>query len=335
MRRFRNILVIVDGVNDNSVVLEQASMLSLQNEAQLTVAGVVKEIPRSLRLLAESKLSVELQSLVAEHREQELADMAASLSRSGLQVEVVTLHGTPFLEIIRQVLYARHDLVIIGADRGDGLRQALFGSTTMHLMRKCPCPVWVLKPTQAGQFRRVLAAVDPEPMHEDHFALDAKIMQLATSLARQYAADLHVVHAWTFEYESVFRWQETNITQIEMNRLLHEVREEQKQHLDALLSQYDLSDLPHKVHLVKGEARLVIPKLVRSQKIDLLVMGTVCRTGVAGLIMGNTAEDVLRHVDCSVLTVKPDGFKTPVTTRSRAGGSIKHEMMVETVGLVY
>jgi hypothetical protein len=30
--------------------------------------------------------------------------------------------------------------------------------------------------------------------------------------------------------------------------------------------------------------------------------------------MGNTAEDILRQVSCSVLTVKPEGFVTPDTT---------------------
>lgn len=312
MRRFRNILVIVDDANDNHAVLEQAGMLSLQNEAQLTVAAVVKEIPLTVRLLA-ANLSTQFQEQIVEKRRSQLTVMVASLQNRGVQTDVRVLYGTPFLEIVRQVLAARHDLVIIGAEGSAGSRQALFRSTTMHLMRKCPCPVWVLKPTQAGQFRRILAAVDPDPGHEDHYALDTKIMQLATSLARQYGAELHVVHAWIFEYESVFRRQEVNITQIEINRLLHEIRDGEKRHLDALLRRHDLCDLAHTVHLVKGAARSVIPKLVRSQKIDLLVMGTVCRTGVAGLIMGNTAEDVLRHVDCSVLTVKPDGFKTPVT----------------------
>jgi nucleotide-binding universal stress UspA family protein len=41
-------------------------------------------------------------------------------------------------------------------------------------------------------------------------------------------------------------------------------------------------------------------------------MGTVCRTGIPGLIIGNTAERVLDVVDCSVLTVKPEGFVSPV-----------------------
>ena len=43
-----------------------------------------------------------------------------------------------------------------------------------------------------------------------------------------------------------------------------------------------------------------------------MVMGTVCRTGVAGFFIGNTAENVLHQVNCSVLAVKPQGFVSPV-----------------------
>ena len=52
---------------------------------------------------------------------------------------------------------------------------------------------------------------------------------------------------------------------------------------------------------------------VVDKDIDLLVMGTVCRTGIAGFLIGNTAEEVLNQVGCSVLTLKPEGFVTPVT----------------------
>ena len=51
--------------------------------------------------------------------------------------------------------------------------------------------------------------------------------------------------------------------------------------------------------------------------VDLVVMGTVGRTGLKGLIMGNTAETILRSVRCSVLAVKPEGFVTPVRIQGR------------------
>jgi nucleotide-binding universal stress UspA family protein len=48
------------------------------------------------------------------------------------------------------------------------------------------------------------------------------------------------------------------------------------------------------------------------EQIDLIVMGTVGRSGISGLFIGNTAEKVLQKVDCSVLAVKPEGFVSPV-----------------------
>ncbi|MDZ7686912.1 MAG: universal stress protein [Gammaproteobacteria bacterium] len=50
-------------------------------------------------------------------------------------------------------------------------------------------------------------------------------------------------------------------------------------------------------------------RLVDDKGVDLLVMGTLSRSGIPGMLIGNTAERVLNDVDCSVLTLKPKGFK--------------------------
>ena len=52
--------------------------------------------------------------------------------------------------------------------------------------------------------------------------------------------------------------------------------------------------------------------IIGEKIVDLVVMGTVSRAGISGLLMGNTAERVLSHIQASVLTVKPDEFQTPV-----------------------
>ena len=58
--------------------------------------------------------------------------------------------------------------------------------------------------------------------------------------------------------------------------------------------------------------QIVIPRLASKLQADLIVMGTVARTGIPGLFIGNTAETILGRVECSVLAVKPPGFVTPV-----------------------
>ena len=64
--------------------------------------------------------------------------------------------------------------------------------------------------------------------------------------------------------------------------------------------------------LRRGEPADAIPEFVVSEGIDVLVMGTVARGGIPGMLIGNTADRVLRKWPCSVLTVKPDGFVSPV-----------------------
>ena len=74
-----------------------------------------------------------------------------------------------------------------------------------------------------------------------------------------------------------------------------------------------LSDFaPTAIHFLDGAPGRLIPQFVEENRVDLLVMGTVGRTGVPGFFIGNTAEQVLEQVECSVLAVKPDGFVSPV-----------------------
>ncbi|MBN1992956.1 MAG: universal stress protein [Anaerolineae bacterium] len=68
---------------------------------------------------------------------------------------------------------------------------------------------------------------------------------------------------------------------------------------------------PH-FHLLRGSARKTIPELAVALQADLVIMGTVARTGISGLIIGNTAEAILDQLTCSVLAIKPPGFITPV-----------------------
>lgn len=67
------------------------------------------------------------------------------------------------------------------------------------------------------------------------------------------------------------------------------------------------------LHLIVVDPDKRMPELVVALGINLRVMDTVCRTGIAGFLIGNIAEEVLNQVDCSMLTRKPEGFVTSVT----------------------
>jgi nucleotide-binding universal stress UspA family protein len=255
--------------------------------------------------------AVVIRERIVEEESQRLEHWVDFVRRRGVQVSGKMLYGMPFLAIIREVLRNEHDLVMTTAEGRVGLKERLFGSAALHLMRQCPCPVWVMQSSQPEWSNRILAAVDPTPVDEEQYAVSIKIMDLATALARRQRCELVVVHTWTFPAEhSLTRGY--LVASSELDGWIRQARNLHRRRLAKLLRPYPLQDLKTQVYMLKGEPGNLIPELAAREEVGLIVMGTVSRTGVAGLLIGSTAERILRQVDCSVLTVKPDGFATPV-----------------------
>jgi nucleotide-binding universal stress UspA family protein len=289
--------------------LERAVDLALRNRGRLTVTGVLPELPRHMQLHLTPINPDVVRKIVLRELRARLEKFVEPVRQKPLRLTVETRYGTPFLEIIRAVLRDQRDLVMLTAEGTGELQERLFGSTSLHLMRKCPCPVWVLKPGPQTRFARILAAVDPRD--PEHDALNIKIMELATSLAAQEQSELHIMHAWTLPYEERLR-NRGSLPKQQLDGMVEQARAEHQARLDALLAKFPLNELKHEVHLIKWPADTAIDHVARMQRVDVIVMGTVCRTGIAGFFIGNTAETVLRDVTCSVLAVKPDGFVTAV-----------------------
>ena len=303
MQRFEKILFINDPANNAAAALQRAVRLTRTNEAKLTIANVIQEIPQTLNSLKKTFLQLQ---------EEQLQSLAAKLATEGLDISTRVLIGTPFLESIKEVIRGGYDLVIKPAEGRGGVSAMLFGNTDCNLFRKCPCPVWIIKPSKQKKYARILAAVDPDPAEKSNAELNKMILDLATSLATRENSELHIVHAWRIPYEHALRGGRASLPISELERHLRDTRKVHKVWLNALLKNYDFQNVPTKVHLLKGDPGEVIPSEAKKKRVELVVMGTVARTGIPGFFIGNTAEKALKALDCSVLTVKPRAFTSPV-----------------------
>ncbi|MCL1600907.1 MAG: universal stress protein [Actinomycetia bacterium] len=310
MKRFQNILLVdpADGT-DMGPAMERATELALRNSARLTLASTVEEIPKR-RAKRAKRQGLDLQATLVGERRRKLEQLADKYGVDQLRIAVAVEVGVPFVETIRRVITINHDLVITPEEAGI----AGFAPRTKHLLRKCPCPVWVVRPTRT-QHTKILAAVGPD--EKESGPLNKLIMDLATSLAILDAGELEVVHTWIFEGESSLRSSpHVSMASTEVDLMVEATRDEHAEALSTLVDRYDLTAIDHTVHLIKGAPEKIIPPLVIEKNVTLIVMGTVARTGIAGLVIGNTAERILDTVDCSVLAVKPQGFVTPVTVET-------------------
>lgn len=306
MKRFSNILIYVGGEVSSTPALERGAALAKANGARLTLIDVLPEESAGSWMTLPGRPDLERMLVVS--RREELEQLAATLREQAIAVETRVLTGRPFVELIREVQRRGHDLVMKTAQGSGGLG-GLLGSTALHLMRKCPCPVWVVEPGEAAS-GRVVAAIDPDRRDPAGDALTRTVLELASSLARASHAELDVVHAWRLWSESMLRNQRLNIPTEEVDALVEATQQQAEAAVRQAVGQVDLSAVRHRISVVQGMPFEVISEFTRTA--DIAVMGTLSRTGVAGVLIGNTAERVLREVECSVIAVKPAGFVSPI-----------------------
>lgn len=308
LKRFKNILFVADREEGIDAALDRAVAVSRTNTARLTVMDVTPDAGFDDYL--RRTYAVDLNARLREQRLESLEALTRPYTDAGVPVYTTVATGTLFLEVIRAVQRNAHDLVMKVAQQATGLAHALFGSDDMHLLRKCPCPVWIDRPAGAHHYRRLLAAVDP--FDDASGDLQRLILDLATSLAEREQAALDIVHTWELPGESMLANGRGRIARSELDRLLDDTEIRHRHALDALLLPYGLSSEADNVHLLKGRPASMISACTREQGIDLVVMGTLGRIGIPGLFIGNTAEDVLRETQTPVLAVKPGDFVSPV-----------------------
>ena len=148
MKRFRDILCVVEPGDTSKDALARAVTLAQNNQASLTVVSVADAVTAGIGMRKGGPISADLQEALVNTHEQGLEALVEAY-RKQILIETKVLVGVPFLEVVREVLRNGHDLVIKVPENPEWLDR-LFGSDDMHLMRKCPCPVWMIKP-QAGE----------------------------------------------------------------------------------------------------------------------------------------------------------------------------------------
>ncbi len=319
MKLFKKILYVAESSVPQESCLARAVSLAQNNQASLTVIDVMPPVTTGIDLSPGGPISSRLQpALVEEHRK--AMQSLTEKHRQELDIQVEVAVGIEFLEVIYAVLRNGYDLVIKAAENPSWIDR-LFGSNDMHLLRKCPCPVWLMKSGEKTNYECIVAAIDYDPVDPGKLeaGLNQQILELSTSLALSDFAELHLVHAWDVpEAEFVRLWVDKPDESVDS---LIEGEKQRQQNgmsgiqdkLQAMLGQESYDHLAPRAHLVKGNPSEAIPKLASQLNADLVVMGTIMRTGIPGLIIGNTSEAILDQLKCSVLAVKPPGFVSPVT----------------------
>lgn len=318
------VLAVSRLARDDAAALRLAADLADHAGVPLTVLTVVDpggDLIRLGRLGALDPKSVEERL-----RQEAQGDLSAQLSAAQLDLGRATLKvvlGKPWLETVRAVAECGADWLVKTAEAydADPRAPARLASTDLHLLRKCPATVWLHRADRPRPTSSMLMAIDvnedPGGEPATQSSLNRAIVATGAGIAGWLDLRPTALSAWTAPGEAlVRRWGGAGGvggTAAEAERYRALLEEAEWRGLNAVMKEAWPADAPPVTERVEpGEARRVITDVVRRDRVELLVIGTIARTGVPGLLIGNTAEDVLNGAAVSVIAVKPPGFESPV-----------------------
>ena len=124
MKRFKNVLYVLDTEKIHKSVLERVVTLTENNQARLTVVSILEPVTVGFGVPEGGPISVDLQAAMVRTKKQKLRASVAPY-RARVDIQTQFLIGTQFLEIIREVLHYGRDLVIKVPEPMDWLDQLL------------------------------------------------------------------------------------------------------------------------------------------------------------------------------------------------------------------
>jgi universal stress protein E len=305
---FRRILVATDFSAHADAALKQAVWLARQTSASITLAHTLPDLRRVVHnATTQAKLDLlygegeQFQREVRRTSDAKMRRLIVDLDATDLDVTYETLLGEPFVELTHAVQAEEYDLVLAGTRGLAAWEQFFVGSTARRLIRKCPASVWVVKAEHVGPPKVVLAPIDFSEISLKSAAHGLWVAQQANA---QFHL-LHVIDSLDVPEDLISKVPHGSSMRQEIN---HEARSRLEAFLDSLRA--DRSRM--QIHLSWGTPWKGVQRLAKDVAADLISMGTIGRSGIKGLLLGNTAEKVLGTCDCSILTVKPDGFVSPI-----------------------
>lgn len=275
-------------------------------DGTVTALAVIEPPPALQRLLTPHDTAAHVDEVLQAELQHDLEDWVAAATgeRHPHDVRIAIAHGHQVGEVLHRIVEEDHDLLALTSDPGDPAARAII----KRLQRKSPCPVWAIRPSRARKVR-VLAALDTDP---DHHGLDHRILEAAAWLTPP-SGELHVATAWELLGESTLRSSPFLSTGPDtIDALRDQCADDHRHTLEELVSARTLPTEDVRLHVVNGRAPEVITDLVERFAVNQLVLGTIGRTGIPGFVVGNTAEQLLEQVTCSVLAVKPPGWVSPI-----------------------
>lgn len=244
---------------------------------------------RALSEMGEAHSAREGKALHMHEMDRWLGARIEAVAREGVAIEPVLEWNERWFErAISVAARVGANLVVKSISTHRNVYRKLVRTSDFSLMRLCASPVLLVREDNAWTSSRIAVALDLESREAGHQRLNNIALTAARRLAHSLSGELFVLAVRSRPSA--------------LDYLLDESEDAQSVE-EALAVRFGVG----REHVLLREAEGDVPGMIVSTidalTPDVLVLGTLARSGVAGLVIGNTAEKVLDQLRCDVLTV--------------------------------
>ncbi|MBB1420636.1 universal stress protein UspE [Pseudoalteromonas sp. SG43-7] len=305
MNTIKQILAIIDPTAESQHGLSRSIELAKKSGASITAFMSIYDFSYEMTTMLSGDEREAMRNAVVKDRQLWLDEILQHYPDVDINSQVVW-HNRTYEAIIDTVIDQQFDLVVKGTHQHDTLKSVIFTPTDWHLIRKCPAPVLLVKEHAWPSQGNILAAVNAVSENQQHLDLNHRIIQDAQFLCELANASLSIVNAYPATPVNIA----IEIPEFKPSIYNESVKKHHIESTHELAASHQIAQ--QNCVIEEGLPEDVIPDVAKRLNSELVVIGTVGRTGLSAALVGNTAEHVIDSLDCDVLALKPDGYVSPL-----------------------
>jgi nucleotide-binding universal stress UspA family protein len=301
MKLVKRILAGLDFRPDTEAVLQTAAAVAKKLASEVSLLHVLPPVS-SLPLVDIYADVPTLVELAKKESVERLAEYKAHLEQVGVSVAGTTvLEGVAFDRILGHADDLDPNVILCGVGSFGADKRIGLGITAERLCRKSSRPVWLIKPDAKVLPSSILCPVD-------FSKASARGLRNAIFLARNFDAQLRVLTVVP-PISSLYGWLGREKEAVQQTQA-----DDHQRAFDDFLGQFDFHGISWHKLVRYGTPEVEILAATTDFQADLIVMGSVGRSGISRILLGSVAERVLQAVPCSMLLMKAeDTFRLQVT----------------------
>jgi nucleotide-binding universal stress UspA family protein len=292
----KRILVATDFSECSKVALDICLGASKCMKTKLYVLHTIEKFPHDYRHLLSSTAHSNMKQKLEEEAMNKIKAMLPEELLGSEDIVPIVRFGKPFLEIIQVAKEKDVDLMAIGTHGRAGVDRVILGSVAERVVRDAHCPVMVVKSEKYVGFKKIIVPID----FSDYSRL---ALEYAAATARAHKSKLTILHI--YEESFVKPYVNAANSEEEANEIIKAIEQVNESKYDEFLKTINLSGVEYEKLLKKGIPETEIAEIAMEQQANLIVMGTHGRSGIKHILIGSTAEEVVRTVHCDIVVVKP------------------------------